>query len=207
MAEINGTGLDDTLGGTPDADVIDAGPGNDIVIGLPGDDSISGGTGNDLLFGRAGDDILFGTVESLLGNAPVTSGDDVLVGGDGADFFVFDLRDALASNVGNDVIPDFEPGDTIILAGLTQTLDSNGNGLLDGGDARVDVVGPRAAAGAATGSGEVDLRIDLTGALTVTGSTAQGSITVLGVDGGLEINQDVFLQGITGLPVDRDSLA
>jgi len=218
MAEIRGTGFDDTLGGTQVTDAIDAGLGNDIVIGLTGDDTLSGGSGDDLLFGGTGEDILFGTVEILFGDDPVIgpSDDDVLVGGNGADFFVFDLRRPFASNAGDDVIQDFERGDTIILAGLAENLDTNGNRRLDPGDARVDEVSPQPSPGVSdvgvpdvepppdvvevvAGRGTLGtLRIDLTDAMTVAGTTAQGSITlpgiiIGGIASGLAINQDLFL--------------
>jgi Ca2+-binding RTX toxin-like protein len=179
MAEITGSGSDDTIRGTQGADVIDAGLGADIVFGLTGDDAISGRSGNDLLFGGSGDDILFGTVEFLLGNDLVIEGgdDDVLVGGDGADAFMFDLRRAAA---GNDVVADFAPGtDMIILAGFPENLDTNNNRQLDAGDSRVDVV-------------EGDLQIALTGATTAAGGVIQGNVTILGVSE-VAINEDVFL--------------
>jgi Ca2+-binding RTX toxin-like protein len=77
MADITGTGGNDTLGGTGDADTITALGGNDVVNAGDGGDTINGGTGNDTLNGEDGDDTF---VEDS-----VTSSLDVFNGGAGFD--------------------------------------------------------------------------------------------------------------------------
>ncbi len=94
-------GGNDTLDGEAGNDVIYASRGADSVIGGDGDDSLFGGGDSDTLDGGAGSDQLYG--------AP---GDDKLTGGTGADTFAFFV------GFGDDIITDFETGDTIKI-GLT----------------------------------------------------------------------------------------
>lgn len=56
MANIDGTGLDDTLVGTAGDDNINGFGGNDLINAGGGDDYIDGGDGNDKLYGGAGYD-------------------------------------------------------------------------------------------------------------------------------------------------------
>ncbi|WP_268877121.1 calcium-binding protein [Derxia lacustris] len=95
---LNGDGGDDTLDGGDGRDTLNGGDGNDTLSGAGGIDLLDGGAGNDQL--RAGYGGLgSGTIDTLTGG----SGDDVLwavrrnyggeqavmVGGSGADRFVF----------------------------------------------------------------------------------------------------------------------
>jgi len=60
MADINGTGNDDTIPGTNEDDTIDALGGDDRVSGEGGSDSILGGDGDDTIFGDAGEGTALG---------------------------------------------------------------------------------------------------------------------------------------------------
>ncbi|MEG4072392.1 calcium-binding protein [Microcoleus sp. Pol14C2] len=112
-----GAGGNDILLGAEGGDVITGGVGNDTGDGGEGDDLLFGGDGNDSFSGDAGDDILSGD-----------RGSDTLTGGEGSDIFV--LGRVGTSPGGNgflttggreigdaDVIRDFNPGDSIGLAG------------------------------------------------------------------------------------------
>ncbi|TNE38070.1 MAG: calcium-binding protein [Alphaproteobacteria bacterium] len=101
-----------TVGGTEEADVISGSEGSDTISGQGGSDILYGQGGADTLYGGAGDDVIFGNDgndhllgedgnDRLVGGA----GDDLLSGGAGADEFIF-----YGSNIGNDVIEDFEDG-------------------------------------------------------------------------------------------------
>ncbi|MDX6749733.1 calcium-binding protein [Geminicoccaceae bacterium 1502E] len=150
-----GPGNDHFRGGDgPDA--VDGGRGNDVLEGdvsrnayfeteLDRDDILHGGKGDDILIGGAGNDILSG--------------------GRGHDVFVYRVQefheqrlegpDRLVSRTadGADLILDFERGEDLIdlqslyvrtrpvsqTSGNFEAFDSNGDGLLDEGDAHVSV--------------------------------------------------------------------
>lgn len=84
MADIFGSGSNNSLYGTSLSDVMHGNSGND---------TLNGGDGSDLLFGDIGNDRLRGGI-----------GNDALSGGDGADTFVFYRAD------GYDQITDFIRG-------------------------------------------------------------------------------------------------
>lgn len=84
MADISGSGSNNSLYGTSLSDVMHGNSGND---------TLNGGDGSDLLFGNIGNDRLRGGI-----------GNDTLSGGDGADTFVFYRAD------GYDRISDFVRG-------------------------------------------------------------------------------------------------
>ncbi|MCV6591684.1 MAG: hypothetical protein OIF48_01935 [Silicimonas sp.] len=115
---IHGEGGDDTLDGGAQNDSIHGGYGDDHLLGGSGNDTLDGGRGNDLLEGGAGDDVLLSrsdTGEQRAGQLVLddpsrptggsideellkladwidqeVAGDDVLVGGAGADAFTFE---------------------------------------------------------------------------------------------------------------------
>ena len=60
MADIFGTGGNDTLTGTPDADFIRGLNGNDVFFGGDGDDVMEGGEGLDSFTGGQGNDYING---------------------------------------------------------------------------------------------------------------------------------------------------
>jgi len=115
---IDGMAGDDTLDGGSGNDSVQGGYGDDHVIGGSGNDTLDGGRGNDLVEGGDGDDVLYSradTGEQRAGQLVIDdpsrpeggsidpeylklydwldqeiAGDDVLVGGAGADQFKFE---------------------------------------------------------------------------------------------------------------------
>ena len=131
---IGGNGRDLLFGGADD-DLLTGGNGRDILYGDAegdspdaGDDVLLGGNGRDMLFGGAGNDILNGG-----------HGADLLTGGADADTFVFER------GAGFDTVTDFTAGEDLLDFtdfGLTfGRLDSNGDGILDGGDRGIALTG------------------------------------------------------------------
>jgi Ca2+-binding RTX toxin-like protein len=106
---------DDTLAGGTGNDTVLGGDGNDILTGEDGDDLLSGGTGNDTLDGGVNDDTLLGG-----------TGADSLTGGFGRD--LLDLgTDGIPDSVG-DIVYGGEDEDTIVGAGINDTVFGGGNG-------------------------------------------------------------------------------
>jgi predicted extracellular nuclease len=98
-----GAGRDNIYGGAGH-DTIDGGAGNDWIFAGGGDDVITAGPGNDWVFGGAGDDIIM-------------SGDgrnDKVVGGAGADTFVFSAAFAEDQSRDKTVIFDFDVNEDMI---------------------------------------------------------------------------------------------
>ncbi|MEM9972334.1 MAG: LamG-like jellyroll fold domain-containing protein, partial [Pseudomonadota bacterium] len=115
---IDGMAGDDTIYGGSGNDSVQGGYGDDRVIGGSGNDTLDGGRGNDYVEGGSGDDVLYSRADTgeqragqlVLGEPSrpeggsidqdylklydwidqEISGDDVLVGGDGADQFKFE---------------------------------------------------------------------------------------------------------------------
>jgi Ca2+-binding RTX toxin-like protein len=198
-----GAGDDILSGGYASAasDTLYGGDGNDVISGaeetgfdddIPAGtgDSLYGGNGNDRLAGVDGDDRLFGDAggDRLSGGR----GRDVLTGGGGADRFAYNNVDTgdygTTDDFGRDLITDFVRGTDEIafsaggdefsgpeLEGFAD-LDSDGNGVLDGRDERVDV--RQVSFGGATKASTV---IDVTD-LNYAGS-GEHSLTVFGVTG------------------------
>lgn len=170
---LGGPGPDDLFGGGED-DVLFGGAEGDGLLGGSGDDRLDGGAGNDSLNGDVGDDTLQGR-----------SGSDFLVGAEGADTFVFNFAGIFQGAFGdpaqdNDIVFDFERGsDAIRVIGLSQSLDTDGNGQLDDLDARVDVVRG------------IYLVLDLNGEPLVNGDTAAGTLTIFSA-GTLDVGTDIF---------------
>ena len=88
---------------------------NNEIEGGRGDDAMYGEQGRDIINGGAGDDEIYGGEDNDTINGG--AGNDYLDGGPGNDTFVFE------PGHGNDVIMDFEAGDTIILKGFISTAD------------------------------------------------------------------------------------
>ncbi|MEO0999047.1 MAG: fasciclin domain-containing protein [Pseudomonadota bacterium] len=142
---IVGTDGGERLVGTRDDDVIIGLDGNDRLIGRAGDDTVLGGDGNDRLIGRSGDDLLSGNA----GNDVLKAGrgDDTLHGGSGEDTFHFVFLS------GDNVIEDFETGDTIVLSRfLASDFDdleigeTGGDAFIEGRFGSITVEGVAAAA-------------------------------------------------------------
>ncbi|WP_103333613.1 Hint domain-containing protein [Pseudotabrizicola formosa] len=112
MANITGTGGNNTLNGSSDADTISGFGGNDVVNAGGGNDTVFGGTGNDTLNGQDGDDSLLGEAgaDRLFGGA----GNDSLFGGSGAD--------SLEGGAGDDLLDGGAGDDTLIGGGGTDTV-------------------------------------------------------------------------------------
>lgn len=159
------SGADNTTGGRGD-DVIRGLGGNDWINGGDGNDEIYGGGGRDTIYGGAGDDKLRGGGgHDVIYGGP---GNDDIKGGSGADIFVYTGGD------GDDRLRAFEKGvDRIDLSGLGsinfRALDTNGNRVLDSGDAYVNVVNSKSIidlAGAADADADSTLQVYGVTALT-----------------------------------------
>lgn len=198
-----GAGDDILSGGYASAasDTLYGGDGDDIIFGaeetgfdrfIPAGtgDSLHGGNGSDLLAGVDGDDRLFGDAgaDELSGGR----GRDVLAGGAGGDEFAYNNVNngnyGTTDDFGRDLITDFVRGTDEIafsaggdefsgpeLAGFAD-LDSDGNGVLDRRDDRVEL--RQVSFGGATRTSTV---IDVTD-LNFPGS-GEHSLTVFGVTG------------------------
>ncbi|SFS13108.1 hypothetical protein [Sphingomonas jatrophae] len=107
--QLSGNDLDNKLTGNELANRLFGHDGADQLRGMAGNDLVVGGAGNDRLEGNEGDDTLVGG-----------TGADSLFGGAGRDHFVFFSGDSgFTGTATNDVINDFELGDTLSLDGLT----------------------------------------------------------------------------------------
>ena len=161
--DIVGTENSDRLEGTTAGDRIRGLNGDDFVRGLEGNDSIYGDGGNDRLDGNAGDDLISGGegsdrldggdgADTMCGG----SGDDLFRGGAGSDIYLYDLnanrgfldRDCGASR--RHRILDFNHDeDAIAIRSFAQPaafdefadLDTDGSGVLDSGDERIQIRG------------------------------------------------------------------
>lgn len=105
-----------------------------FAFGTPGDDTLHGRNGSDLILGFGGNDLIQGNGggDIILGGP----GNDTLRGGAGDDIFVFSPGD------GFDTIADFEPGDRILLLGISAdeaSLIPTPNGL-NGPPSGIDLV-------------------------------------------------------------------
>ncbi|MBC7739064.1 MAG: hypothetical protein H7245_18040 [Candidatus Saccharibacteria bacterium] len=105
-----GSGLADTLRGSPQGDGFDGGRGMDVLAGFGGSDTMAGGDQNDALYGGAAKDLLSGGLgnDRLVGGTGV----DTMTGGTGADQFVY--RGTGAS--GADWITDYDAAQGDVLA-------------------------------------------------------------------------------------------
>ncbi|NNM01716.1 MAG: hypothetical protein HKO62_13265, partial [Gammaproteobacteria bacterium] len=133
---INGDAGDDELSGDAGDDVLEGGYGDDILDGGAGNDVLEGGRGQDLLIGGDGDDLLVSRSdagEQRIGQLAIgqptrpdpdnevnpdrqklygwedqpLAADDIMVGGDGADTFLFNpqinaKRDIILEHVNDD---------------------------------------------------------------------------------------------------------
>ncbi len=132
---IDGMAGDDTIYGGSGNDNVQGGYGDDHIIGGSGNDTLDGGRGNDLVEGGSGNDVLISRADAgedragqlVLGEPSrpdggsiseeylklydwvdqAIAGDDVLVGGDGADEFRFETvingkKDIIAEHTNDD---------------------------------------------------------------------------------------------------------
>ncbi len=167
VTTIFGSGLTDSLLGTPGPDFIVAGDGNDTVQAQAGDDQVLGCDGNDTVLGNVGNDNLDGGngTDTLNGN----DGNDTMSGGDGAD--------TLNGDGGNDSLSGGDAGDTLNGDGGNDSLsggDANDN--LNGGDGSDDIEGGEGNDTIAGNNGDDDLDGD------------DGGDTIFGDDGDDELD-------------------
>ena len=154
---IIGTPNGDRLKGTSADDRIFGLDGDDFLEGLDGNDLIDGGNGGDRIFGRAGadtindgagDDILWGGADGDIFIAS-NAGSDLFRGGAGENVYVYDLN-ADAGFFEEDGIIDFQSSaDKIAFRPLVDDgesldnfddLDTNGSGILDLEDERIQIL-------------------------------------------------------------------
>lgn len=117
---------DDTVRGLDGDDRLNGQNGDDTITGGDGNDRIDGGDGVDRIDGGAGDDILISGLGGEMGGVLVG---DVLIGGAGADQFMFK-----SGFEGADRILDFEDGDTIDLSRIDANKSLSGNQSFKFGD-------------------------------------------------------------------------
>lgn|GEM_PF-6910192 len=183
---LSGNDGNDTVNGNDGNDIVNGNAGNDRLIGGEGDDVLNGGTGDDVISDTTGTNILNGdagndrlvagdSADTLIGG----TGNDLLIGGDGGDTFVFE------DGFGADTITDFDvdaaspAGDTIDLSALGVT-DISDLTIVQSGTATIITV---------TGDTENSIRLNNTTATdltndnfvfdTVTSAIALGGVEVL----------------------------
>ncbi len=102
--------IENAIGGSGD-DILSGNVAANVLTGNGGDDTLTGEAQNDTLYGGAGNDSLLGGngMDTLRGDG----GDDALTGGVDSDEFQF------AAGDGNDTIFGFEPGEAIIVDGMS----------------------------------------------------------------------------------------
>ncbi|MEM8853275.1 MAG: calcium-binding protein [Pseudomonadota bacterium] len=130
---LRGSSGDDDLFGDAGDDLLLGSSGNDNLDGGAGNDELNGGKGNDTFLGGSGDDRLLGgfgndDLDGGAGNDQFVGGqgNDTLTGGTGNDGFTFRKND------GDNVIADFETGDSITFAGATSYSDIGTSEAADG---------------------------------------------------------------------------
>ena len=153
---LTGTDGNDSLTGGPSRDTLSGGAGNDTLVGLGG---------NDLLQGGAGDDVLIGG-----------DGADTLEGGTGDDRFVF----GSASEMNNNRILDFRPGDRLDLSALNARF-----------------LGEGAFTGSPSNPGSAELRVYYSADTTTVVLDANGDGAA---DAGMWLNGVVPLVELAGAP-------
>lgn len=124
-----GAGGNDVLEGRGGADELDGGEANDTLSGGAGDDKLLGGPGDDVIFGGDGNDLMEGG-----------DGFNRLTGGAGSDSFghYSRVRDFDFGEDFTNLITDFEP-DVDQPLRLSESADSNGDGLLNAADDGISV--------------------------------------------------------------------
>ena len=149
--EIFGDNGEDRIFAGSGDDVVDGGRGPDRIFGSSGDDMLNGSNGADELFGGSGEDVLCGGDgnDELRGN----SGDDELFGENGVDLLVggggSDIEDEDGPGPCSGVIGGVSNVSTLVAFPRAQTIDANGNGIVDPGDTfELDVVFAAGASGA-----------------------------------------------------------
>lgn len=189
-----GYGAGDTLDGKEGADTLDGGSGPDTLMGGLGSDSVVGGEDSDLIYGdtaderesgasdndtlagEGGDDVIYGHG----GNDTLYGGDDsdTLVGGDGNDYS--------NGGEGDDTLYGDDGNDTIVGGTGADWIDYR---YLDGSSNDGFYINISTSSGTATHSTGNDEISGVEGVLgsefgdTITVSSDNSSITILGADG------------------------
>ncbi|MGF1553375.1 MAG: choice-of-anchor Q domain-containing protein [Paracoccaceae bacterium] len=120
---------EDWLEGGAGDDALDGGAGDDRLRGNGGQDRLTGGAGDDRLDGGAGDDVLIAFGFPASAGEPGQGERDTLIGGEGADRFVFASANGRADTA---LLSDFEAGvDTLDFGGRSATDEGlTGDGLV-----------------------------------------------------------------------------
>ena len=119
---IGGLGGNDTLDGTAGDDWLDGGAGADSLMGGDGYDTLMGGKGGDNLSGGNGDDYLDG---GLFDVTDRTSAPDTLDGGEGNNTIISGAGDdSISAGGGNDSIDSGAGNDSIDAGGGNDSIDS-----------------------------------------------------------------------------------
>jgi Ca2+-binding RTX toxin-like protein len=181
---LQGTDVNDTLGGTWTPDWITGGGGDDSIIGYGDNDILNGNAGQDTVEGHTGDDILYGG-----------EGDDILIGGPG--------KDVLSGGQGTDTASYITSGATIY-AYLDAAAMNAGDALGDSYYSVESLIGGTAADHLGGDSGEnilngrngSDVLLGGLGDDTYVFDTWMGSDTIQ--DGKFTIEEVVNASGILG---------
>jgi Ca2+-binding RTX toxin-like protein len=181
---LQGTDVNDTLGGTWTPDWITGGGGDDSIIGYGDNDILNGNAGQDTVEGHTGDDILYGG-----------EGDDVLIGGPG--------KDVLSGGQGTDTASYITSGATIY-AYLDAAAMNAGDALGDSyysvenliGGTAADHLGGDAGQNVLNGRNGNDVLLGGLGDDTYVYDTWMGSDTIQ--DGKFTIEEVVNASGVLG---------
>ncbi len=106
------------LAGRAESETLRGYDSNDVLHGLAGNDTLYGNGGNDKLYGGLGADVLYGGVGNDLLDGGAGASEDTLVGGDGADTYIYGKnygRDSI-DNQDEDVFGSY--ADRIVLQNL-----------------------------------------------------------------------------------------
>lgn len=137
---LTGLGGDDILDGGSDKDSVDGGEGNDSASGGSSHDTVIGGPGEDTVIGGSGSDVLYGdedndTISGGSGSDDINTGTGThdVNGGSGSDDIVADAgNDTINSGSGSDNV-EASDGDNYVRggSGSDDIITGNGNDTVD----------------------------------------------------------------------------
>ena len=135
---VNGTEVNDTIGGSAEANILDGKGGNDTINALSGNDILIGGAGNDALNGGEGNDSY-----SFTANTPL--GSDTLTDAAGIDMLDFSTStQAIAIELGITSAQIVNPNLTLTLSAANQIengIGGSGNDRIGGNSLNNTLVG------------------------------------------------------------------